>query len=181
MAILVIAEHDHGALKGAAPEGWGQGRTLYGGMTAAIALHAARRLGAVDAPLRSALVAFVGPAEGELEARTEVLRRGRNVSFLSVDVLAEKGVAARCLFAFGAARDSMLDVQFARMPDGLPTPEASREIMRASGPGFAQRFDVRLARGERPFSASATQGSALWVRHRDRAAPWRSAPDRRPR
>lgn len=163
---------EDGSLNGAAPEGWGQGRTLYGGMTAALALHAALRLEAIDAPLRSALVAFVGPAEGALEARVDVLRRGRNVSFLSVDVRAEKGVAARCVFAFGGARPSMFDHQFASMPEGLPAPQAAREIMRNSGPGFAQRFEVRHARGERPFSSAASPGSALWVRHRDRAASW---------
>lgn len=156
-------------MRGPAPEGWGQGRTLYGGMTAALALHAAIGAGRAEAPLRSALVAFIGPAEGMLEARAQVLRRGRNVSFVNVDLSAANRLAARCVFAFGAARQSMFDHAFAAPPAGLPGPATARPIMRNSGPGIAQRFEVRLARGEKPFSGGPPD-HALWVRHKDERA-----------
>jgi acyl-CoA thioesterase len=42
------------------PEDWMQGRTTYGGLTAALCLKAALPL-AGDRPLRSAQIAFVGP------------------------------------------------------------------------------------------------------------------------
>ena len=43
-----------------APEAWTQGRTLYGGMTAALCFESAKRQSRVEAPLRSAQFTFVG-------------------------------------------------------------------------------------------------------------------------
>ena len=45
------------------PESWMQGRTTYGGLTAALSLQAAMEL-VDDIPIRSAQVAFVGPLVG---------------------------------------------------------------------------------------------------------------------
>ena len=49
-----------------APPSWSQGRTLYGGMTAALAWAAAGRAFPDLPPLRSVQAAFVGPAAGRL-------------------------------------------------------------------------------------------------------------------
>ncbi|MEK7264701.1 MAG: acyl-CoA thioesterase domain-containing protein, partial [Pseudomonadota bacterium] len=55
-----------GALKGRVAENWLQGRTIYGGMTAALCLEGALRTFPDLPPLRSAQISFVGPAEGEV-------------------------------------------------------------------------------------------------------------------
>ena len=90
------------------PEDWMQGRTTYGGLTAALCLKAALPL-AGDRPLRSAQVAFVGPASGELVSVPTVLREGKNTAFISVRMTGPDGIVAECIFAFGAARESSLD------------------------------------------------------------------------
>ena len=73
------------------PEDWMQGRTTYGGLTAALSFQGA--LGLVDdIPLRSAQVAFVGPVGGDITIKPTLLRRGKNTAFVSVDVVAESGV-----------------------------------------------------------------------------------------
>ena len=60
-----------------APE-WLQGRTAYGGLSAAIALASAKAGYADLPPLRSAQIAFVGPLSGDVTATPALLRRGKN-------------------------------------------------------------------------------------------------------
>ena len=86
--LLAAAEPLTGGFRLAIPESWHQGRTAYGGLTAALALHAARQVGGADLPpLRSAQVSFVGPVYGEIEARARVLRRGRNAVWIAAELL----------------------------------------------------------------------------------------------
>ena len=75
-----------GGFATAIPEDWMQGRTSYGGFSAALALEAARGLAPDLPPLRSAQVSFVGPLSGEVEVRARMLRRGKNASWRSVNL-----------------------------------------------------------------------------------------------
>jgi len=60
------------------PEDWLQGRTLFGGLQAAIALAAMRTL-APAWPLRSLQVTFLAPVPGgPVRAKARVLRSGKN-------------------------------------------------------------------------------------------------------
>ncbi|MEO0607703.1 MAG: acyl-CoA thioesterase domain-containing protein, partial [Pseudomonadota bacterium] len=87
------------------PENWMQGRTTYGGLTAALSFQAARRL-VDDLPIRSAQVAFVGPVGGDVTIKPSLLRRGKNTAFVRVDVVDGSGIAAQSIFAFGKAKES---------------------------------------------------------------------------
>ncbi len=153
------------------PEDWMQGRTTYGGLTAALCLKAALPL-AGDRPLRSAQVAFVGPASGELVSVPTILREGKNTAFISVRMHGPDGVVAECIFAFGTARDSSLDFSnmaapSVTLPDETPQffPDATRR------PAFSHHFNVRLAKGGRPISGAPDGEIVLWLRHRDEKAP----------
>ena len=153
------------------PEDWMQGRTTYGGLTAALCLRAALPL-AAGRPIRSAQIAFVGPASGELVSVPTVLREGKNTAFISVRMTGPEGVVAECIFAFGAARESSLD--FANMPapaTTLPdeTPSFSPDENRR--PAFSRHFNVRLIKGGRPISGAPDGEIVLWMRHKDEAAP----------
>ena len=64
-----------------APESWSQGRTLYGGITAALCHEAALRMGDAPPPLRSAQLAFIGPAGGTLRLGPQLLRQGRSITY----------------------------------------------------------------------------------------------------
>ncbi|MEL6858255.1 MAG: thioesterase family protein [Pseudomonadota bacterium] len=153
------------------PESWMQGRTTYGGLTAALSLQAA--LGLVDdLPIRSAQVAFVGPVGGDVMITPKLLRRGKNTAFVSVDITAESGVTAQSIFAFGKAKESV--VHFDDMP--MPTVPAPDEIepffdRDRPRPGFTQNFDMLLALGDRPVSGSTQKSIGLWMRHLDPKAP----------
>jgi len=151
-------------------EDWMQGRTAYGGLTAAFALEAALAAAADPPPLRSAQISFIGPASGALTARAGVLRRGRSALFVGADVSGEKGLAARAVFVFGAARKSAFDLSFLPPPE-LPGPTQSEEFLPPGmGPNFAQHYESRLAAGGRPVSGSTAHDHFIWVRHRDLGA-----------
>ena len=68
------------------PSGWGQGRTVFGGLVAGLMMQKA--ISVVNDPakqLLSCYVTFVGPVqEGEAKLTAEVLRQGKSVTTLEV-------------------------------------------------------------------------------------------------
>ena len=148
---------------------WRQGRTTYGGLSAALCLEAATRAAPDAPPLRSGQFAFVGPAAGELAIETTVLRRGKSTLFLGVDLVGEQGLATRAILAFGAARESRLahldlPCPSAPGPDGAPD-----FVPGGGGPTFTQQFEFKLAGGT-PIGTPGAPDFLVWIRHRDPAA-----------
>ena len=153
----------------AAPEGWTQGRTLYGGMTAAMSAQAAALFAGPLPPLRSLQFTFVGPAAGDLVFRPLVLRRGRSATVIGVDCVSEGQLAARGALSYGAARESAIR-HASRRDETAPAPDACEPFMPRDreARGFFQNFEMRLAAGARPLSgAEAAPWFDVWVRHRD--------------
>ncbi len=164
------AVFEDGALSMTIPPDWMQGRTTYGGLSAAICLETAQRAFPDAPPLRSALVSFIGPAGGPVEGRAKMLRQGKSVTFVEADVSGEKGIATRCAFAFGGARPSQWNRTFTPTPD-LPAPEECAPfIPDGMGPSFAKYFESRLAKGGRPGTGSTAHDHFIWVRHKDEQA-----------
>ncbi|MDD3444549.1 MAG: thioesterase family protein [Zavarzinia sp.] len=159
-----------GGLGVTATDDWLQGRTLYGGASAALCLETALR--AIDdlPPLRSAQFAFVGPATGALEMRPVVLRRGKSTAFVGVDLAGDAGIATRALLCFGAARQSAVAFDGLPMPEA-PDPATCTDFFRGGmRPNFAHQFEMVDAGGGIPFSMGETPEYRLWLRHKDRAA-----------
>lgn len=164
------AAFEGGVLSLTIPPDWMQGRTTYGGLSAAICLETARRAFPEAPPLRSAMVSFIGPAGGAVEGRAKILRQGKSVTFVEADLSGEKGIATRCQYAFGDARPSQWSRTFTPPPD-MPAPEACEPyIPEGLGPPFASHFETRLAKGARPATGSDEFDHYIWVRHRDREA-----------
>ena len=86
----------------AIPADWLQGRTAYGGLSSALALHAAKASDTDLPPLRSALIAFVGPLAGEVTVTAHRLRRGRNAAFVEASIESAAGLGYRATFVFMA-------------------------------------------------------------------------------
>lgn len=143
---------------------WTQGRTAFGGVTAALALSAARRA-VPDLPrLRSSQIAFLRPLGEEALFRPRLLRAGRSSSFVSVDCEGPDGLAARALFTFGGDRPSNHAHDHSAAQE-LPAPEDSPPFgPRGAGPGFLANFDMRLARGDRLISGSERPDMTVWSR-----------------
>jgi hypothetical protein len=159
-------------------EDWTQGRTLFGGLSAALCaaageVAAGEGLDGPPPPLRSAQFAFIGPAGGPVRLKTQVLRRGKSTVFVQADLTGEGGLATRGLLTFGAARPSSMDDEDLPAPATL-NPEDCPALHGDSGkgPGFTRHFDIRPADGVRFFGRDVerTLGRPdilLWARHRD--------------
>lgn len=153
------------------PAAWMQGRTTYGGLTAALCLDAAMPL-APGMPIRSAQVAFVGPVGGPVTCTPTLLRRGKNTVFVSVRMTGTEGVAAEAIFAFGTARASALRFENLPAPNvTAPDETPSYFTDTPNRPNFTRNFNMRMAAGTRPISGSDTGDVSIWMRHVDPAAP----------
>ena len=165
-----VSATDEARYRVSVPQSWMQGRTLYGGLSGALCLQAARQSFPSLPPLRSAQISFVGPAGGAIEMAASVLRQGKSVSFVNSDIIGEKGIATRSTFCFGAPRESQFDKMFIGAPD-IPGPNDCDDFFgEAPGPHFSKNFDVRLAKGARPCTGSSENDHYLWVRFKDAPA-----------
>lgn len=159
--------NDDGQYSTTIPQGWMQGRTTYGGLSAALCLDVAKRSFSDLPPLRSAMVSFIGPAGGDVTGQARILRQGKSVTFVESDIAGEKGLATRCLFAFGGARPSMFDNTFSPKPEYKAPEECEVFIPEEFGPTFAKHFESRLVRGARPGTGSTEHDHFIWIRHKD--------------
>ncbi len=144
--ILAAARPIDGGFAATIPADWMQGRTTYGGLSAALALVAAQQLAEDLPPLRSATINFVGPLAGDVEVRATILRRGRNASWISAEVVNEAGVGLTATFVFmGPVEASTLHLHDVPLPaDVIPLDQAVPLPARA-GPSFAPNFERRFA------------------------------------
>jgi acyl-CoA thioesterase len=143
---------------------WRQGRTLFGGLSAALCYAACERLVPDLAPLRAGQIAFIGPSAGEVTLVPTVLRRGKSVTFMGCDMIADGAVATRAIFTCGDARPSPIRATAPRAPD-VPGPDACRGLFGNHKPDFTVHLDQRFAAGE-PLGSGADKGDIVtWVRH----------------
>ncbi len=153
--ILAGALPIEGGFSTVIPADWMQGRTAFGGLSAALALDAALRLEPDLPPLRSAQVAFIGPLSGEVHVTATRLRRGRNAAFIQADVTSEAGLGLRATFVF------MADLASAIAHDEAPRAELEPpgdEVELYTGPEnfFTGNFNF--------FDPKAELGPAEWLR-----------------
>ena len=76
-SLMSAVEAKAGSFSVTLPDDWLQGRTAFGGLSAALCWEAAQRSGEALPPLRSAQFAFVGPAGGQLRIEPTLLRTAR--------------------------------------------------------------------------------------------------------
>lgn len=170
-ALMASMTTDGGTCSATATEDWLQGRTIYGGLTAAFCLESVSRQFGDLPPLRSAQFAFVGPAAGTVMIRPTVLRKGKSTVFVGVELFGETGLATRATLCYGAARESSVafgDLIAPAVPDPDACPPFFRKI---PGLNFVQHFEGRFAGGHPPFSQSPHPSFSIWLRHDDAAKP----------
>jgi len=148
-------------------DNWMQGRTTYGGLSAALCLKATQLNYPDLPPLRSAQINFIGPAGGPVIIHTKVLRQGRAVSYISAEMVGEKGLATNAVFCFGASRESKLDRDFTNAPDVPQVSESTNFFDSDFGPAFSRNYDCLLAKGGHPISGSDHSEHFIWARHKD--------------
>jgi acyl-CoA thioesterase len=144
---------------------WMQGRTVYGGMSAALCLQAVRNEYPDLPALRSAHISFAGPVGGDVAITARMLRQGKSASFVAVDLTSEAGFGTHATFCFGADRPSTKRQTRFPMPV-VPAPDAVGPHFKrdAARPHFTHHFDMRLAAGSPPVSGAEEADICLWLK-----------------
>jgi len=166
-ALLASMSRDGDQFSISPTEDWGQGRTLYGGITLALAAHAVRRAFPELPPMRSAQAAFTGPASGPLTIHPAVVSAGKSSAFVGVDSVTAAGVALRATFCYGVARNSAFRHVDIPMPDVARPAQCGPFFPTEFTPQFAVQFEARLAGKHAPLAGIDDPDLLAWIRHRD--------------
>lgn len=166
--LLDSLEKKEGLWRVEVPSSWMQGRTAYGGLTAALALRVLRLELGVEAPLLTADVGFVAPVVGAVTIEAALLRQGRSVTHGEAVLRSKEGdVLTRVYAVFGAARESTIVVE---TPPPSPTKPREEGVVVPEIPGitpeFLQYFELVLTEGSFPYSGAKEGTLGGYFRHR---------------
>jgi acyl-CoA thioesterase len=139
---------------GALPKGWSQGRSIFGGYTAAVAVSLARKVIGDERHLRNFNTQLIGPiVPGPIQASCQVLREGKTATFVEVALLQESKVCLKMQMVFSNAREGSNEVKAPGFT--LATPAAELEdmpYMEGLTPECTQHMSMRWAEGSWPFT-----------------------------
>lgn len=161
--VIASLEPIEGGWRGVIPETWLQGRTCYGGLSAALALHVAQASDVDLPPLRSAQVSFIGPLAGPVTIRASRLRRGRNAAFVQADVESEAGLGLRATFVFMGPVESKIELRQGTAP-AFAKPQPGDTTFSGHAGFFTRNFEFLDKRDDTVGAAEWLR----WVRLRDR-------------
>jgi acyl-CoA thioesterase len=169
--VLASLTPDAGEYRAEPSEDWRQGRTLFGGLSACLAVASAIRAFPTLPPLRSAQLTFIAPVTGVLVIKPRILRAGKSAIFVAADGTTETGTALQVTLVFGDARRSSHAYWALPMPH-VEAPSALPDLFSESfSPRFTGHFEARIAGGAPPVSGAAKPEYLAWLRHRDQSAP----------
>lgn len=162
--LLASGARDESVWRYAIGPDWMQGRTAYGGISAAISLDAALRDHPGDAPLRSAQLSFVGPVGGECAVAARALRQSKSSRFIGTDLSSESGYGTNAVFTFMKPRDSHINHAAIERPSIRHPDELEDVPDHPARPAFTRKFIMRPHEG-RGFGHGKGEGRLLtWVR-----------------
>lgn len=150
-----------------APASWTQGRTLFGGLQAAMLVAAMRKAVGEEIPLRSLQTVFVGPVPpGPVRIRTRVLRQGKSAIQVQAQTESADGVGCLAVGVFGRARASGLVIA-PSWPgaDAQPGQGKQNRYIEGVTPEFIRYAEQHFVRGGRPFSGAPAPRTQTWVRY----------------
>ena len=141
-------------------EDWQQGRSLFGGLQAALAVKAMRDL-VPNVPLRSLQTTFLAPVPaGTVSVRAQILRSGKSATHVEARIV--DGEQTLCLLVgiFGASRPSKVE----RVPQQPLVPcEKPRVFPYIEGltPAFTRHFSMIWLRGGMPCTGATLPENVL--------------------
>jgi acyl-CoA thioesterase len=137
------------------PDDWMQGRSVFGGLQAALALRTMREVVAADLPLRVLQTTFVAPVTGSVDIEARVLRAGKGTTHAEARLVDRGQTTTLVVGVFSRGRPSKAELA----PKLSPAPGAQEAFEFAFVPGisvaFAQHYAMRLLSGAMPFSGAA--------------------------
>lgn len=163
--VLATVHGADGQFTAQAPESWAQGRTLFGGLQAAIALRAMRAQmpDAAAAPLRTLQVVFIAPVPpGAVKVQTRLLRAGKSASQVEARIYDGAQLACLAVAIFGAPRQSVVAV--APQPPVVRPAEQIEPAASAGLPTFLQHCELRWAQGGKLFVGMNEPRAQIYAR-----------------
>ena len=149
-------------------EEWLQGRSVFGGLQAAIAVAAMRTQVDAALPLRTLQVTFVAPVPaGEVRARAVALRRGGSATQVEARIVAGDQVLLLAVGVFGSARASVVRHSPAA-PGAAGDGDLRMPWVLGITPAFTQQFDARWRTGGTPFTGDASRDHVIELTLKDR-------------
>lgn len=158
--------NQNNGLKAHVPEGWSQGRAVYGGLVGALAAKGMSKMIGDDCPpIRSFMGSFVAPLPaGDCVIAPKLIRQGKNVTQMSTEVVADDKVCFQALALFGASRetiDAAPNFPFNPEPRESVPALATNQFL----PPFLRFFDCHWTGGGIPLTGKKDRRLGLWVRH----------------
>lgn len=131
------------------PGDWMQGRSVFGGLQATIAVAAMRRL--IATPLRTLQVTFIAPIpSGRVSAQAKVLRSGKNASHVEARVMVGDQVACLAIGVFGNARETAIKKLPQQPPVQMQQPIVFPYV-EGMTPEFLRHFKGSVLQGDLPY------------------------------
>lgn len=159
------------------PNHWSQGRTVFGGLSAAMAHAAIERLLPDQRHIRSMAVNFVGPlfTETPFQIQSEILREGKSVIHASARIVQQDKVCLIVQSCFGFGRDSKINhhhnirhnMMLPKKPNYIP--QVPKVV-----PKFLRHFDLAIEKGV-PFTGRKGNDMRGWLRFKDAPAALKDA------
>ena len=162
--LLALAEHGQQLV---VPDHWAQGRTVFGGLSAALLNQAMTRQMTDVRPLRMQNTQFVAPllTKQPCELQVLALRAGRNVTQLQASLMQNGRVAVQANAAFGRERASKIAVPAPPVALNEPPkkPTWLPQIPKVT-PKFHRHIDIRFDDGGLPYTGKKTSHYHGWMR-----------------
>ncbi|MFU8768170.1 MAG: acyl-CoA thioesterase [Desulfotignum sp.] len=151
------------------PDDWMQGRTVYGGLVASLALKSMRAHVPRERKIRTLFISFIGPLGAKpIHILSQPLRSGRSVTTVESRIVQNDTLCCTVLGSFGADRESQVRIPPVKRPE-MPDPSQAFELPYIEGltPAFTRHFYYRWAVGEFPFSGKGGQEIGGWINFRE--------------
>lgn len=165
-SLLALARNEGDALVFNVTEDWTQGRTAFGGLQAAMALTAMRKLVPAHIPLRVLQVTFIGPVVvGDVAVHARVLRTGKSVTHAEARLVSGDDTGCLVIGVFGSERESILSINNTRYPE-VASADSLKNMPLFPGitPRFLEHCALRWARSTPPFSGAKEAHSGIYIR-----------------
>jgi acyl-CoA thioesterase len=150
------------------PENWVQGRTIYGGLSAAIMLQAAQQGVDPERKLRAVDVNFTRPFEAQMpyEIHTETLGEGKTVCVRNVRIIQQGKVRGNLRADFCRPLENPVVIDKFQVPNIRP----QAKCLPMQGPllpTFFCHMEAYLASKAPPFAGSDVAEMHGWMRYKE--------------
>ena len=160
------------------PANWCQGRTAFGGLSAALLYQAMRQQIEPSRRLLSLSTNFVGPllADTEFSLHIEILREGKNSTQVLAKTMQNDQVSVIVQACFAKSRNSGISVPVSK--EMTLAPVDSRYVLpfkSGAMPEFFQHVDLCPQQGSMPFVGADTSHLGGWMKLKQTPAQFTEA------